>query len=121
METFWVVLVVIGVGLFIWLNLWMQKSEKMAGAVDPPPQAIGATPVRPQTAADQQAQIVCTYCQTAGGVTYRHVKRRRRLSVTRVITATATMGASLPLAGTSKKNHVTEMNCRNCGMTWDVI
>lgn len=71
--------------------------------------------------AEAQAKIVCQFCQESGKVTFRQVKRKKRLTVTRVLGATLTAGASLPIAGvSSKKGMVTEMHCASCGMRWDV-
>lgn len=75
---------------------------------------------RSQVAANQQAQIMCPHCQVRGQVTKRFERRAKRKTATRVLGATATLGASLPLAGVSKKGTVQVMSCGNCGMTWDI-
>lgn len=72
-------------------------------------------------AAEAQAKIVCQFCHEAGHVTFRQVKRKKRPTFTRVLGATVTLGATLPITGvSSKKGMVTEMRCGNCRMQWDV-
>lgn len=116
------VLIVLGIIVALpvaaWLFLMMPVSVTASdAAVERAERAEGQA----QERSDAQARIVCPHCQTAGHVTTMLAKRRRRLSATRVISAGVTLGASLPMAGTSKKNVVTEMNCSNCGMKWDVV
>lgn len=67
----------------------------------------------------QQAKIVCQFCQQAGGVTVGRVRRAKRKTFTRLAGAVVTAGGSLPLTGVSKKGTVTQLHCSNCGMTWD--
>lgn len=67
------------------------------------------------------AQIVCPHCQTRGSVAARDTKRSTRLGVRKTGAAILTLGASAPLTGgISKKQMVTEMSCKNCGMRWVV-
>lgn len=68
----------------------------------------------------KQAKIVCPHCQTAGHVTFREVKRKKRVTATRLLGAAVTAGGSLAVTGVSKKGYVNEMSCSNCGVTWDV-
>lgn len=63
---------------------------------------------------------MCQFCQESGHVTARTARRVKRKTATRILGATVTLGATLPLVGVSKKGSVTEMHCSNCGMTWDV-
>lgn len=67
----------------------------------------------------RHAKIVCQFCQEAGGVTVRRTRRVKRKTGMRIFGAVATMGATLPVAGVSKKGTVTELHCSNCGMSWD--
>lgn len=68
---------------------------------------------------EQQAKIVCQFCQETGQVTVRVEKRAKRKTATRMLFGVATMGGSLAATGVSKKGRVTVLHCKNCGMTWD--
>lgn len=69
--------------------------------------------------ASGSAQIVCQFCQQAGGVTVRSEKRAKRKTATRMGLGVLTLGGSLGATGVSKKGRVTVLSCSNCGMQWD--
>lgn len=59
------------------------------------------------------SKVICQFCQESGRVTVRSVRRKKRKTFTRFLAAGDTAGASLPVAGVSKKGHVTELHCGN--------
>lgn len=120
MHVFWLVVmwfgiavVVIAGGLALLLSLVSDAPKQTSARPKPRP-----SPAQ-QVQAEQQAKIVCQFCQQVGSVTARRVKRRKRTSATRVVGGVMTMGGSLGVTGVSKKGTVTELHCSNCGMTWD--
>lgn len=107
METFWAVVVVLGAGALIWLNIWLH---------DP-----NAAKVARQARADATARIVCKFCQQAGHVSVRATRRKKGVSGGKATGAILTGGASMLLTGLSRKESARELSCRNCGMVWDEV
>lgn len=50
----------------------------------------------------------------------KHVKQKRGVSGGKVTGAVLTGGLSMLGTGLSRKQHLTEMHCSNCGTTWHV-
>ena len=64
------------------------------------------------------AAIVCPHCQKTGGVKSKSVKQKKGISGTKATAAVLTAGISMLGTGLSRKEKVTELHCKNCGVTW---
>jgi hypothetical protein len=111
MGTFFAIVIVLGAGGMIWLNIWLSGDASTRKA---------AASRRRQAVADRQARIVCPHCQMAGQVTVRAVSRKKGVSGGKATGALLTGGASMLLTGLSRKEPARVLSCGNCGMTWDV-
>lgn len=85
----------------------------------PSPAKAAAAPSVRSSREEQQARIVCQFCQQAGGVTVRNERRAKRKTATRIGFGVMTLGGSLGATGVSKKGTVTVLSCSSCGMKWD--
>jgi hypothetical protein len=68
---------------------------------------------------DNDAQILCPQCQVKGKVITTRTKKRKGISGGRAIAMIVTGGLSLPAAGISRFDEVTEASCSNCGSKWE--
>ncbi len=68
--------------------------------------------------ADRDGQIVCPHCYTRGKVRTRPRVVKRGISGGKATAAVLTGGLSILGTGLSRKQHVTEAACSNCGQTW---
>ncbi len=73
----------------------------------------------PQTALGLKPKVVCKFCNTAGQVLVTLAERKRGVSGGKATGAILTGGLSLFLTGLSRKETVSRLNCKNCGMNWD--
>lgn len=64
--------------------------------------------------------LVCPHCDTKGVVKVRQVVRKKGISGGKATGAVLTGGVSMLGTGLSRKQHVSEMTCTNCGTIWDV-
>jgi hypothetical protein len=64
--------------------------------------------------------LVSPHCQVRGQVRSKQVKVKRGVSGGKATGAVLTGGLSLLATGLSRKEHVTQCMCGNCGMTWNV-
>lgn len=69
--------------------------------------------------AEEAARIVCPYCQTQGSVSTQSVRRKQGISGAKATGALMTGGMSMFATGLSRKQSMTHMQCRNCGVSWD--
>jgi hypothetical protein len=65
-------------------------------------------------------QIVCPHCTSRGTVTTKAAVRKRGISGGKATGALFTGGLSMVATGLSRKQHMTQMRCSNCGTAWDV-
>jgi DNA-directed RNA polymerase subunit RPC12/RpoP len=63
-------------------------------------------------------EIVCPHCHKRGMVNTKPVLAKKGIDGTKAAAALLTGGLSLPLAGLSRREKLTEAHCGNCGSTW---
>ena len=111
MHTFWQILLLAGIALFIW---GMAKLE---------PDAATKQKAKADARAERDRQrqaLKCPHCGVSGQVTTRSVNRKQGISGGKATGAVLTGGASLFATGLSRKQSMTRMSCGNCGTGWDV-
>jgi len=92
----------IGIGIGVALVLWWNFSPQLQ-----------------RRRAEMAARIVCPYCQTQGSVSVQSVRRKQGISGAKATGAVMTGGLSMFATGLSRKQSMTHMACRNCGVAWD--
>jgi hypothetical protein len=65
-----------------------------------------------------QPPMICPHCQRSGGVRTKMVRRKAGISGAKATGAILTGGLSLLATGLSRKEHITEAHCDNCGSSW---
>lgn len=90
----------------------------MAASLSPKKPA-SASPSLLDRLAGLRPKVVCKHCGTAGQVFVNRVERKRGISGGKAAGALFTGGLSLLATGLSRKEAVSSMRCKNCGMKWD--
>lgn len=67
----------------------------------------------------QDGSIVCPQCQLKGNVSTTRNRKRKGISGGKAVAFIFTGGLSLPFAGISRMEDVTEATCANCGSKWE--
>ncbi len=62
--------------------------------------------------------IICPHCQQKGGVSTKNVKQKKGISGGKATGALLTGGLSILATGLSRKEKVTQLHCKKCGMSW---
>lgn len=66
----------------------------------------------------RDALLICPHCQTKGTVTTKPTVRKVGISGGKAVGAIMTLGWSMLATGLSRKEHLTEAHCSNCGSVW---
>ena len=111
MNTYWIILPVLFIPLFIWGILIDQKN----GIKSPKERkAIAADLARPQL----DVKIICPHCTVKGKVCTSPVKAKKGISGGKATGALLTGGLSVFATGLSRKENQTSARCLNCGSRW---
>jgi predicted negative regulator of RcsB-dependent stress response len=121
-AAFWVIVVLIVLGVILWKYFDHKKLQQMT------PEARTLELERRQAQRQESAAsykfgqrnpaLICPHCQTKGLVRAKAVDEKKGISGGKATGALLTGGLSVLATGLSRKEHLTQAHCDNCGSTW---
>lgn len=111
----WILVGLLAAGWLAWRWLTTPQERAALRAAEKREKAARRT-----AAAEQPKRLICPHCQTRGQVTVRAVTQKKGVSGGKATGAILTGGVSMLATGLSRKEHVRQMTCGNCGTIWNV-